>query len=306
MTRRVWFTLFLPLFAQDAYRRLPVAVDQNRLRWPTQVAFPGDLVTVMDLKNNRILYCPHGQDWRVSPITLRGGHSLARLPNGHYLINDTENGRMLEAASLARGEVTVRTELAGFALRRPHDQLVAPETGDAYVIDGNLRLFRFRELNGPAEAWTFTGDQLGYARALSWFDGALHVISSSRGQVVRIDDYGRRLCTTWTAGGKRRDAPAGSFATTGLVLNDVEKFAGRYYATNYFTRSYAEGADPNVARLICFETWKDFEAGRWEDLSARIPGGLVPYFLTAHGNRLYCAAFNHESPGDDDGIYVVV
>jgi hypothetical protein len=221
-------------------------------------------------------------------------------------LNDTAHHRMVQLDDLSgQGRVIFRSELAHHKLFRPHDQIVDPVTHEVYMIDGNRRLFRFRDLEGLAEVWTFAPSEMGYARALSWFDGHLHVIDSSRGEVVRIDDYSRRHFTTFRSPRpasmhgiladmpKSRvyhDYPAGALSTTGLVLNDVDKDGDWYYGSNYFTPPYASGADTGPARLIRWRTWADFEQGRWQDLSAYIPPAdipLMPYFLTIHDHVLY-------------------
>ena len=62
----------------------------------------------------------------------------------------------------------------------------------------------------------------------------------------------------------------------GLVLNDAELFNGFWYASSYFTASYAGGADPDENKWIRFKTLEDFVSGNWEDLSSLVPGGLTP------------------------------
>jgi hypothetical protein len=184
--------------------------------------------------------------------------------------------------------------------------MVDPGSGDIYVVAGDRRLFRFKDLEGAIEAWTFTPEEMGYARALSWFDGRLHIINSSRGEVIRIDSYEERRFTKFRSPrpGKPRGLPstqvnpsesrgdfdAGALSTTGLILNDVDKNGDWYYGTNDFLTTHALGADTRPARLIRWRTWADFERGQWQDLSANIPEDetpLVPYFITIHDGVLY-------------------
>lgn len=278
---------------------------------PTSVAFFDDIATVTGTKiamGGQILYRQGGGAWQVSPIRLRGPHSLAKLPDGRLLINDTDNHRLVQVDDLTGKNEISRDTLAGVKLSRPHDQMVDPVSGDIYVVDGGRNLFRFKSLDGPAEVWTFEPSQLHYDRALSWFDGKLHIVHSSRGEVIRIDDFGQRAFTVFKSprpqnGPTRsstpwRDFPAGALTATGLVLNDVEKFDGWYYGTNFFAPSYAGGADTRPGRLIRWRTWDDFAQGRWEDLSARLPPGskspVAPYFLTVHDGGLYVTYFDPE------------
>lgn len=279
---------------------------------PTSVTFSGDIATVTAVKvgiGGGVVYRQGEGAWRLSPIPLRGPHSVARTPDGRWLINDTDHHRLLQVDDLSGAGLVTRSELAGLKLERPHDQVVDPQTGDIYVIDGGRRLFRFRSLEAPAEVWSFAyPKEMDYARALSWFDGKLHVIHSSRGEVWRIDDFASRAYTIFAsprpdAGPVKsatpyRDFPAGALSTTGLVLNDVEAFDGWYYGTNFFAAPYSAGGDPQPARLIRWRSWTEFEAGAWEDLSARLPPSatpVVPYFLTVHNQGLYVAYFD---PGD--------
>lgn len=287
---------------------------------PTSVAFDNGSPVLVGTRDaggdglgGRIHYRDAGGDWHSPDQDLRGAHSALRLADGSWLVNDTDHHRMVQLEHLSgEGRRFVAGRLAGHALNRPHDQLLDPATGFIYVIDGNRRLFRFKSLDGEAEAWTFSPDEMDYARSLSLLDGKVHVIHSSRGQVLRIDDYAQRKYTVFssprphagplTSATPHRDFPAGALASTGLVLNDVERFDGWYYGSNYFTRSYAGGADPRPARLIRWRTWQDFQAGRWQDLSAHVPDALVPYYLSVHDGRLYVASFNHEKPCQGDTV----
>lgn len=271
----------------------------------TQVGLFGDVTTI--LGNNALYYRQGSGAWAKSPIALSGAHALTRLPDGRWLILDTEKHRLIQVDDLAGAGMIIRTRLAGIKLKRPHNVAVDPQTGYVYVIAGDRRLFRFKSIAGPAEAWTFTPAQLGYARSVSWFDGHIHIIHSSRGEVLRIDDFERRRYTRFRSPRpkdlrgatslqvpeSRIDFDAGALASTGLVLNDVQKSGGWYYGSNDFLVGWAMGQDTRPARLIRWRTWPDFEAGKWQDLSGSIPPSydpldpLVPYYITIRDGVLY-------------------
>jgi hypothetical protein len=282
---------------------------------PPRSGSPEEQVTL-----SGILYRNGKGPWLRSAISDQvGTHSITRLPNGKWLLNDGAHNRMLQIDDLSgEGKIVSRYELGGVALMYPHDQIVDPTTGYIYVVDGNGRLYRFQDLEGPVEVWTFTPEQFGYARSLSWFDGHVHIIHTSRGEVIRIDDYtkhaftvfksprpaNRRLIWQWTPYG---DAPSGTLETTGLVLDSVRKGDdGWYYASNDFNHTWALGGDPRPARLIRWRTWEDFEAGKWQDLSSYIQPSdmpLFPYFLTIYRDILYAGLIDREDrpkPGKNE------
>jgi hypothetical protein len=279
-----------------------------------QIGFFGDVTTVIGNGAKTIYYRSGTGPWATNPMTFNATHALARLSNGHWLIVDTDNHRLVQLPDLAgTGSPIVRSEMAGVTPKRPHDVIVDP-SGYAYVIDGNRRLYRFKDLTGQIDVWTFTPDELGYARSLSWFDDRLHVINSSRGEVLRIDDYTQRRFTTFRSprpetligleakgadpAPPHKDFDGGALAHTGLVLNDVDKHGPWYYGTNYFAPNYALGGDTRPARLIRWRTWDDFAHGRWQDLSARIPEDetpLIPYYITIREGILYASV----SPATD-------
>lgn len=265
-----------------------------------QIGIFGDVTTA--LANGTVYYKRNGRSWAKSPLEFNGAHALTRLPDGRWIIADTGNNRLVQVDDLSgTAGMIVLSDLAGYVLTRPHYVTVDPQTGDIYVIDFNRRLFRVhQELGAVAEAWTFTPEEMGYVRSLSWFDGHLHVIHATRGEVFRIDDYERHRYTRFRSPRPvhprglsmswHNDFPAGALSTTGLVLNAVEKSGEWYYGTNDFLIDFASGADTGPARLIRWHSWKDFERGKWEDLSAYIPRAdipLVPYFITIHNNVLY-------------------
>jgi hypothetical protein len=285
-----------------------------------QIGIWGDVITYP--AEGSIFYRIGDGPWKKSPIPLPG-HSLARMPNGHWIMNYTaEAGQLVEVDDLSgTGKKIVRSEVAGEKLVRPHDQVVDPQTGEVYVIDGNRRLYRFKALDGPAQVWTFTPDQLGYARALSYFDGHVHIIDSSRGEVIRVDDYAKHKFTTFRSPRPKdvdphqiftshpflnygpRDYIGGTLSSTGLALDDVDKAGDWYYGSNEFSDVWSPGTDARPARLIRWKTWADFETGKWQDLSSYIPVGDVPafpYFLTIHDDILY-AGLTARQPGKCPG-----
>lgn len=271
-----------------------------------QVGVFGDTATA--IANGSVYFKVGSGVWTQSPIKLSVPHALTRLPDGRWLILDTENHRLLQVDDLSGSSKTVvRTRLAGVKLKRPHNAVVDPETGYVYLVAGDRRLFRFKSLDGVAEVWTFTPAELGYARSVAWFDGHVHIIHSSRGEVLRIDDFARRRYTRFRSPRpkalrgatslqvpeSRIDFDAGALASTGLVLNDVQKSGGWYYGSNDFLVGWAMGEDTGPARLIRWRSWADFQAGRWQDLGRFIPDArypfdpLVPYYITIRDGVLY-------------------
>jgi hypothetical protein len=277
----------------------------------TQVGRFGSVTTITG--DSSIYYRLDGEEWHAIPYRFSAPHSLTRLANGHWLVADTGNHRLVELTRLddARAALIRERFSAGGALARPHYVLQGLD-GYIYTIDteSGLRLIRFRDLKGKAEVWKFSVNELGYVRSLAWFDDHLHVISSSRGEVLRIDDFKKHQYTVFHSPRPievqsqwRREASelgpftphdffAGALATTGLVLNHVEKAHGWYYGTNDFLVKFSFGGDTRPARLIRWKTWTDFERGAWEDLSDLIPAGstgtpLHPYFITIDQGLLY-------------------
>jgi hypothetical protein len=143
----------------------------------------------------------------------------------------------------------------------------------------------------------------GYSRALTIVNGKLYVINSAKGRIVEIVDWKKKKFKIYDSfDPTNRTGPAGSWTKTGLVLNDLEFFDGFWYATSYFTKSYARGTDPDERKFIRFKKLGDLVTGDWTDLSGLVPKGMTPYYLTTKGKKLYLAIFNHESPGSGDSI----
>jgi DNA-binding beta-propeller fold protein YncE len=281
-----------------------------RFKWPTHIAFgPGDLQIITDLKNSRFVFRDGpAEPFRVSPIPLKQPHSLVYNPRDKlYYANDTDNHRIIAFADLESETITAETKnIAGVTLNRPHDVVIDPATGWIYALNPRSgHVFRFTAVGENESALQVPVD--GYARSLTFVNDTLYVIGSAKGRVVEIVDWDTKqfkIHDSYDPTGK--DGPAGSWETTGLVLNDVEYFSGYWYATSYFTEAYADGTDADRNKFIRFKTFEDFTKGNWTDLSDLLPRGLVPYYLTVHEDRLYVAVFNHEEPGNGDAIFRIM
>jgi len=281
--------------------------DGVELGWCTHIAFgPGEQEIISDLKNNRLLYRNSAKEsFHVSPIAVKGLHSLAYNPADKlYYVNDTANHRMIAFADLSKADITVeRKEIAGVKLQRPHDVVIDPSSSWIYAINPNSgQVFRFTAL-GENES-VLAVPSKGYARALTFANGKLYVIGSSKGRIVEVVDWDNKKFKIYDSydptGGKQ--GPAGSWTKTGLVLNDAEFFNGYWYASSYFTKAYAKGTNCDKNKLIRFKSLDDLVKGNWTDLSNLIPNGMTPYYLTVKENKLYLAIFNHSSPGKGDAI----
>lgn len=225
-------------------------------------------------------------------------HAVAFNPrDGLFYATDTGRHRLVTFRRPEDDHIekTV-TELAGEKLDRPHD-VVVDSDGWVYVLNPNRpTVFRFRGF-GQEESSLDLSPHLGYSRALTVVGRKLYVVGSSAGKVIEIDDFGKKQFRVHASFGKRRDAPAGSWQTTGLVPNDVEFHDGYWYVTSYFCPTYAKETDCNQNKFIRFRSWKDFESGTWEDLRALLPRDVVPYYMTVRENALFLATFSHEARG---------
>ena len=277
-----------------------------RLKTPTHIAFgPNNREIITDLKNNRFVFRegPKGS-FRVSPVPMRGPHSVVYNPKDKlYYANDTENHRMIAFSDLSKSTIQAQTKkIAGITLHRPHDVVLDPSTGWIYAINpGSGHIFRFTAI-GENES-TIKVPLQGYARALTFTNGKLYAIGSAKGRIVEIVNWDTPIFKIYDSFDiTGRYGPAGSWTTTGLVLNDAEFFKGYWYATSYFTKSYAKDSDYDENKFIRFKTFDDFKKGKWTDLSELVPSGITPYYLTVNQGRLYLAIFNHEAPGKGDSI----
>lgn len=274
------------------------------LRICTHIAFVNGKEVITDLGNDRFLYrSGTAKPWQTSPVVIDGAHSLTFVrEQGLYYANDTENHRMIAFASLEDAGVAEEArELGGVALDRVHDVVHDPGSGWLYALNPNQPVvFRFKSLEGPVDVLDLS-DSLAYSRALTFARGALYVAGSSQGKVAQVRDFGAGDCAVYLSWRKRREAPAGNWRETGLIPNDLEWFGGYWYVSSYFTPDpaySAPDADANRNKLIRFRSWRDFETGNWEDLSALLPRGITPYFFTRQGGALYLAAFFHDEDGE--------
>ena len=218
-------------------------------------------------------------------------------------MNDTENHRIVAFADLSRDTIVAETKrIAGIDLQRPHDIVIDAVNNWIYAINPNSgHVFRFSAI-GENESVVKVPVQ-GYARALTFAKGKVYVVASSKGRVVEIVDWETEAFEIYDSfDPSQRQGPAGSWAKTGLVLNDIEFFEGYWYATSYFTEAYAGGHNFDKNKFIRFRELDDFVKGNWTDLSHLIPSGLTPYYLTAKKDSLYLAIFSHKVPGDGDAI----
>ena len=244
--------------------------------------------------------------FQESPIKgLADAHSLVFNPNDQlYYATDTGNHRLITFCDPASRELRVSaTSLADTKLHRPHDIVLDPSTHWLYSLNPDSgHVFRFKPAGDLADLLDLSR-HLGYSRALTIAGGRLYVIGSSVGSVVEVVDFDEQQYRIHTSFGKKKNAVAGSWQSTGLVLNDVDFFRGQWYATSYFCPTYAGGHDCDQNKLIRFRTWQDLKKGSWEDLSRLLPDKVVPYYLTPRHEALYIAVFNHESPATSDNVY---
>ena len=285
----------------------PGGSDQISFKWPTHIAFgPKGQEVVTDLKNNRFLYRDGpGDSLKVSPIPVRGQHSVVYNPADKlYYANDTGNHRLISFADPSSAKITAQTnKILGVPLKRPHDIVIDPDTGWIYALNPSSgHVFRFSAI-GKNESVLSLGKHLGgYSRSLTFANGRLYVIGSAAGRIVEVLDWDKAQVKVYKSFKKKRSAAAGSWSKTGLVLNDAEFFNGFWYASSYFTASYAGGTNPDENKFIRFKTLEDFVSGNWEDLSSLVADGMTPYYMTIRGESLYLAVFAHTKAGKGDVI----
>ncbi|MDA0836041.1 MAG: hypothetical protein O2955_09620 [Planctomycetota bacterium] len=247
------------------------------------------------------------EKFRDAPVMLFDDpHAVVYNPHdGLYYATDTGRHRMVAFRDFNLPRIEKETDtLAGVKLDRPHD-VVIDNDGWIYVLNPNTpTVFRFRGF-GEEESSLELSEHPGYSRALSIVDGKLYVVGSNAGKIIAIDDFAKQQYRVYTSFGKKRDAPAGSWSTTGLVPNDAEFYAGKWYVTSYFCPTYADGTDCNENKFIRFSSWDDFETGQWEDISDLLPKDIVPYYMTRHDDDLYLATFSHEGEGQPGRVYCV-
>ena len=272
----------------------------------THIAFgPGGSEIITACTTHRFLYRNNPKEpFLESPLSVKRHHSVVYNPRDNlYYANDTDNHRIIAFSDPSKDTITAETkEICGIKLQRPHDTVIDPATGWIYALNPNSgHIFRFTAI-GENESVIKAPTQ-GYARALTFANGKLYAIGSSKGRIVEVVDWEKptfKVYDSFDPSG--RQGAAGSWETTGLVLNDAEFFNGNWYATSYFTKSHAKGTDFDQNKFIRFKNLDDLVSGNWTDLSSLVPSGWTPYFLTMNENKLYLATFNHESTGKGDSI----
>ena len=245
----------------------------------THIAFRGD--TEIVTAGDRLFYRTDSQaPFRESAIKgLDDAHSVLFDPHDRlFYVTDTGNHRLITFRDPSRSQIQHSlTSLADVELQRPHDIVRDPSTGWLYSLNPDTsQAFRF-EAAGKSAGVLDLSQHLGYSRALTIVNSRLYVIGSSSGAVVEVVDFGKQQYKIHTSFGKKKDATAGSWGSTGLVLNDVDFFQGYWNATSYFCLTYAGNHDYDENKFIRFKTWRDFEEGAWEDLSQSLPSKVVPY-----------------------------
>ncbi len=280
------------------------APQSNSFPGCTHIAFGGktELVTV----GNRLFFRADSKSpFREAAIKgLIDAHSVVFNPHDQlFHATDTGNHRLVTFRDPASSELQSSvTSLAGVRLKRPHDIVLDRSTGWLYSLNpDNSVVFRFKAAGDDADSLNLS-QHLGYSRALSVVSGRLYVIGSSAGCVVEVVDFDEREYRIHRSFGKKKDAVAGSWQSTGLVLNDVDFFKDYWYATSYFCPAYAGKQNCDENKFIRFRTWQDLKEGLWDDLSSFLPGNVVPYYLTPREDSLFIAVFNHEAPGTSDKV----
>ena len=271
----------------------------------THIAFSGktEIVTA----GNRLFFRTDSRSpFRESAIKrLKDAHAVVFNPHDRlFYATDTGNHRLITFRDPASSQVQNHlTSLADTRLKRPHDIVFDQSTGWLYSLNpDSSNLFRFKTSGMTADVLDLSR-HLGYSRALTIVNGRLYVIGSSVGAVVEVIDFGKQQYKIHNSFEKRKDAVAGSWKSTGLVLNDVDFFQGHWYATSYFCPTYAGKNDYDENKFIRFQTWQDLKEGTWDDLSQFLPSKVVPYYLTPGEKALFIAVFNHEEAGTFDKVY---
>lgn len=271
----------------------------------THIGFDGE--TEIVTAGDRLFYRTDSQSpFRESALKgLKDAHSVVFNPHERlFYATDTGNHRLVTFRDPASPQVQNRlTSLADTRLQRPHDIVFDQSTGWMYSLNPeSSRVFRFKAAGGKADSLALS-KHLGYSRALTVVSGRLYVIGSSAGAVVEVVDFGKQQYKIHNSFEKKKDAPAGSWKSTGLVLNDVDFFNGHWYATSYFCPTYAGSHNCDENKFIRFRSWRDLKEGTWDDLSQFLPSMVVPYYLTPREESLFIAVFNHEHPGTFDKVY---
>jgi len=280
---------------------------------PKSASFPGcthiafssktEIVTAGD----RLFFRTDSQSpFRESVVKgLKDAHSVVFNPHDRlFYATDTGNHRLITFRDPASSQVqNSLTSLAEVKLQRPHDIVFDQSTGWLYSLNpDSSQVFRFKTAGKTADVLDLSR-HLGYSRALTIVSGRLYVIGSSVGAVVEVVDFGKQQYKIHNSFEKKKDATAGSWKSTGLVLNDVDYFQSHWYATSYFCPTYAGNQNYDENKFIRFQTWRDLKEGTWDDLSHFLPSKVVPYYLTPREHTIFIAVFNHEDPGTFDKVY---
>ena len=304
-----WLFCAVPTDAEDKGLASLIRVKEyapQRDSFPgcTHIAFAGqsEIVTA----GNRLFFRKDEQSpFRESAIKgLKDAHSVVFNPHDQlFHATDTGNHRLITFRDPASSELQSSvTSLAGIRLKRPHDIVLDQSTGWLYSLNpDSSTVFRFKAAGENADSLDLS-KHLGYSRALSVVNGRLYVIGSSAGFVVEVVDFDKQEYRIHRSFGKKKNAVAGSWQSTGLVLNDVDFFKGHWYATSYFCPTYAGKQNCDENKFIRFRNWQDLKEGSWDDLSSFLPGNVVPYYLTPREDALFIAVFNHEAPGTLDKV----
>lgn len=304
-----WLFIAVPAGAVDKELASRIRVQQyaplsDSFSGCTHITFGGK--TEIVTSGNRLFFRTDSKSpFRKSAINgLKDAHSVVFNPHDQlFHATDTGNHRLITFRDPASPTLESSvTSLGGVRLQRPHDIVLDQSAGWLYSLNPDSSIvFRFKESGGNADSLDLS-QHLGYSRALSVVNGRLYVIGSSAGCVIEVVDFGKQKYRIHRSFGKKKNAVAGSWESTGLVLNDVDFFKGYWYATCYFCPTYAGNQNCDENKFIRFRTWHDLNEGSWDDLSSFLPGNVVPYYLTPREDSLFIAIFNHEAPSTLDKV----
>ncbi|EQA1680385.1 hypothetical protein OZ396_RS20635, partial [Enterobacter roggenkampii] len=159
-TFRFTFILFSALAISacndsETFPQVQSSVYDNSLGplcWPTQFTKEHDSLIITDYKNNRILV-NRNEKWERTNLTINGAHSLVTDKKGNFIIDDTENNRIIISTSLSDSSIIKYiTSVNGKPLNRPHSVVVSND-GYIYAIDA-LRLIKIsKDYKKTAELW---------------------------------------------------------------------------------------------------------------------------------------------------------
>lgn len=271
---------------------------------PTHIFFYSGYEIISEVVHDRLSFRQEGgpAEWSVSPIAVNGPHAVTyNFNDSRFYAADTENHRLISFLDPTEEHVESALSVGDIDLNRPHDVVFDQANGFLYLINPQPTiLFRMTTLGNLESALDLT-DLTGYSRGLTVVDGTVFIASSARGEVIEVVDFESGEVVIHPSFGKLVNANAGSWDTTGFIVNDVEFYDGYWYLSNFFSPHYANGTDHNLFKLVRFRTWDDLANGSWEELSHLVGDGQVPYFFTLHRGSLYMAAFHGN--GVQDAVY---